>query len=139
MGLLLAEIERDGLAGALKEFADATREQFNVSCDFSHNGPLFLEENGTATHLYRIAQEAVRNAVRHGRARHIHVELSARDPEIELSISDDGVGLPPAHLRSDGLGLRIMAHRAAIIGETLTVERMSDGGTLVLCRMKQGT
>jgi signal transduction histidine kinase len=138
-GLLLAEIERDGLAGALQEFTVATREQFNVTCDFSHSGSLFLEENGTATHLYRIAQEAVRNAVRHGRARHIQVELSANESDIELSISDDGVGLAPAHSRTDGLGLRIMAHRASMIGGTLTVEPMPDGGTLVLCRLKQNS
>jgi signal transduction histidine kinase len=138
-GLLLAEIERDGLAGALQEFAVATREQFNVTCEFSHSGSLSLEENGTATHLYRIAQEAVRNALRHGRARHIQVELSAKDSDLELSISDDGVGLPPPHSRTDGLGLRIMAHRASMIGGALTIEPMPDGGTLVLCRLKQGT
>ncbi len=84
-GLLLAEIERDGLSGALQEVAATTRDQFNVACEFSHSGSLFLEENGTATQLYRIAQEAVRNAVRHGKARHIQMELSAKASDLELS------------------------------------------------------
>jgi signal transduction histidine kinase len=138
-GLLLAEIERDGLSGALQELAASTRMQFNVACDFSQDGRLSLEENGSATHLYRIAHEAVRNAVRHGRSKHIRMRLSVQDGDLELAVRDDGLGLAPPHQRTDGLGLRIMAHRAAMIGASLVVERAPEGGTRVVCRVRHGS
>jgi signal transduction histidine kinase len=137
-GLLLAEIERDGLTDALQELAASTRVQFNVACDFLQDGEISLEENGSATHLYRIAHEAVRNAIRHGQSKNIHVDLSVRAGILELSIRDDGVGLAPAEERTDGLGLRIMAHRASMIGGSLVVERSPEGGTQVVCRVRQG-
>jgi signal transduction histidine kinase len=136
-GLLLAEIERDGLADALQELALSTRMQFNVACDYTQEGEPALEENGSANHLYRIAHEAVRNAIRHGRAKHIGVRLSAREGNLEMEVRDDGIGLPPAQQRTDGLGLRIMAHRASMIGASLVVERVPEGGTRVVCRIPQ--
>lgn len=137
-GLLLAEIERDGLTDALQELALSTRMQFNVACEFTQDGEVSLEENGSANHLYRIAHEAVRNAIRHGHAKNIQVDLSAHEGILELVVRDDGIGLAPAQERTDGLGLRIMAHRASMIGGRLAVERSPDGGTQVVCRVRQG-
>ena len=134
-GLLLAEIERDGLANALHELAAALRAQPRVECEFTCEAAASLDESGTATHLYRIAEEATRNAVRHGRAKRIDLKLSIEERGLVLSVRDDGSGLPAPAARGQGLGLRIMAHRAAIIGATLSVEAQPAGGTLVTSRL----
>jgi signal transduction histidine kinase len=134
-GLLLAEIERGGLATALQELAAATRAQHRVECEFGCAVAIELEESGTATHLYRIAQEATRNAVRHGRARRIAITLASEAGQLVLTVRDDGAGLPPVAARGQGLGLRIMAHRAALIGGTFAVAADSQGGTVAVCRV----
>jgi signal transduction histidine kinase len=134
-GLLLAEIERDGLVNALHELAESLRSQHRIECDFHCEAPVSLDESGTATHLYRIAEEATRNAVRHGRARRIDLRLSVERNALVLAVRDNGSGLPAPPARGQGLGLRIMAHRAAIIGATLSVEAHPAGGTLVTSRL----
>ena len=138
-GLLLADIDSEGLPSALHEFCGATAEQFRLSCVFV-NEQLSISlpaGNGVASHLFRIAQEAVRNAVRHGGAKHIEVHLRARNQMLTLVVQDDGSGLPPAAARGTGLGLRIMAHRAAMIGASFAIERLSPGGTRVQCTLSQ--
>lgn len=134
-GLLLAEIEREGLAFALQEFASSASQHFHLACACRCDVEVELEANGTATHLYRIAQEAVRNGARHGHAKRIEIDLASRDGSLTLSIRDDGIGLPPEGVRGEGLGLRIMTHRAEIIGATLSVSAPPGGGTLVVCRL----
>jgi len=134
-GLLLADIDAEGLAGALREFCASTTEQFRVNCSFHGDNQVHLPESGVASHLYRIAQEAVRNSVRHAKASEIEVHLEASKEILRLSIRDDGVGLPPPEKRSEGLGLRIMEHRAQIIGATFAVETPPEGGTLVVCTL----
>ena len=136
-GLLLAEIEREGLAIALRDFAATTAQTFHIECACRFDTDVAFEENGTATHLYRIAQEAVRNAVRHGRARRVEVALSADGPKVSLSVSDDGIGLPAPEARGDGLGLRIMKHRAAMIGARIEIAAREGGGTLVACTLER--
>jgi signal transduction histidine kinase len=134
-GLLLAEIEREGLVTALHELASTASEQFRTQCSFTCAAPVSLDENGTATHLFRIAEEATRNAVRHGGARNVDVDLSASEGSLSLTVRDNGTGLPPPGRRGDGLGLRIMAHRAAMIGATFSVVAQPSGGTIVLCTL----
>jgi signal transduction histidine kinase len=134
-GLLLAEIERDSLVTAMQELAASVRDQFRVECEFSCESAVSLSESGTATHIYRIAEEATRNAVRHGRPRRIALALSAEAGWLVLSVRDDGTGLPPLERRGQGLGLKIMAHRAAIIGASLDVRAQAEGGTAVECRL----
>jgi signal transduction histidine kinase len=91
-----------------------------------------------ATHLLRIAQEAVSNALRHGHARHIHLGLHAEADALTLSVRDDGVGLLRLLEETRGLGLRIMRNRSAVIGGTLTVGPGEAGGTLVTCILSTG-
>jgi signal transduction histidine kinase len=134
-GLLLAEIERDGLVTALQGLAANLRGQSRVACEFTCSAAVSLEESGTATHLFRIAEEATRNAVRHGRATRVAIDLRIEPEGIALSVEDNGSGLPLAPSRGHGLGLRIMAHRAAIIGATLSVDSPRAGGTRVTCRL----
>ena len=136
-GLLLADIDAEGLPAALVEFCASTTGQFRVYCTFANQeptGPL-PSGNGVSNHLFRIAQEAVRNAVRHGGAKHIDVSLHTDNRSLSLVVQDDGTGLPPASLRGEGLGLRIMAHRAQMIGASFAIERAPGGGTIVQCKL----
>jgi signal transduction histidine kinase len=134
-GLLLAEIERDGLVTALEGLAATIRSQHRIECEFSCNTVVSLSESGTATHVYRIAEEATRNAVRHGRARRIALALEREADELVLAVRDDGTGIRAPERRGQGLGLRIMAHRAAIIGASFAVKAQPQGGTSVECRL----
>jgi signal transduction histidine kinase len=134
-GLLLAEIQRDGLVNALKELAADTSLQFRIACTFASVGACDVAENGAATHLLRIAQEAVRNGIRHGGARKIEITLRDDGTQLELGVRDHGKGLPESSSRGAGLGLRIMAHRAEIIGGDFSISSPLDGGTLVTCRI----
>lgn len=134
-GLLLAEIRHEGLASALHELALATSTQFRVSCTFATEGKCDVAEDGAATQLLRIAQEAVRNAIRHGGARKVDLRLAGDADAIVLTVRDYGHGFVRDAARRDGLGLRIMAHRAHIIGAEFTIAGVPDQGTLVCCRL----
>lgn len=133
-GLLLTAIEADGLVGALEELAATASEQFRVNCAFVHRGDLRLNDRDAASNLYRIAQEAVRNAARHGRPDRIVISLAAEPPALTLTIKDNGIGLP-RELVSSGLGLRIMSYRAGVIGATYSAEPLPEGGTCITCRL----
>ena len=137
-GLSPVVVEVEGLSIALTELAESTVAQFYLPCAFEADPSLRVSDPVVATHLYRIAQEAITNAIRHGRAGSVHLAL-AREPEgggLMLTIRDDGVGLPPPdQRRREGMGLRIMAHRARMIGATLDVVPGPKGGCVVRCRM----
>ena len=135
-GLLLPEIERDGLANALRDLAMATRVQFRIDCEFSGDSLVDVGESGTATHIYRIAEEATRNAVRHGKPRRVAIGLSSDEGFIILAVRDDGSGLLESERRGKGLGLRIMAHRRPqSSGRCFMLKRQPKGGTSVVCRL----
>lgn len=136
-GLLLVEVQRDGLVDALQDLAVETTKQFRVACEFRLQGDGLVAESGAATHLLHIAQEAVRNAVHHGKPRRIAINLTGGPGGLDLTVRDDGTGLPPSSTRGDGLGLRIMAHRAQIIGGEFSIVAARDGGTVVRCALSQ--
>ena len=133
------EIQAGRLVDSFQELAAGASDRFKVSCQFECHqiAPLpALNDVNVATHLYRIAQEAMTNAVRHGKARHINLRLDSTDHEIVLTIIDDGIGLPDNARNGDGLGLRIMAYRASLIGATFGIERLSYlAGTRVTCTL----
>lgn len=133
-GLLLAGITPQTLVSELSEFATATSRQGSVACRFEQNGRPRLPDADAAAQLFRIAQEAVRNAVKHAQASEIHVTLAGDEERVQLTVVDDGVGIPPPERREFGMGLEIMAHRAGSIGASLSVEARPEGGTRVLCR-----
>ena len=133
-GLFPVKLETDGLVSALEELAKAATKRSKVSCRTICPNPIVIRDNTFATHLYRIAQEAVNNAIKHAKARHISICLTSTYNQLELSIGDDGVGIPPEDTRAIGMGLHIMAYRARVIGGTLTVQqRDGGGGTMVSC------
>jgi signal transduction histidine kinase len=133
-GLVLADIERDGLSAALQELALTSTVQSRVACEFHCDGTPTLDE-GTTVHLYRIAQEAVSNALRHANARRIEIALAASGSGLTLTVRDNGAGLPALAAGGRGLGLRIMAHRATIVGASFAIGPAPGGGTLMTCRL----
>jgi signal transduction histidine kinase len=135
-GLSPVSLEADGLMSALKELTENASKLFNKSCQFECPRPVSIQDNIVATHLYRIAQEAISNAARHGRANKIVVALSRTDKETTLRITDDGTGLPTTTARSDGMGLRIMKYRAEVIGASLTIGAAKNGGTSLVCTLR---
>lgn len=132
-GISPTEMEPDGLVTALREFATRISQMFKVKCLFDCESPPQIGDAATATHLYRVAQEAVNNAIRHGKPKQIVISLSHFKERIELTIEDDGAGLPDDWQKSPGLGTRIMAYRAAMIGGTFSLEPNPTGGTFVKC------
>ena len=132
-GLFPLELEGEGLASALQELCRSTADRYHVKCEFSGDPQTATLDSTTATYLYRIVQEAVTNAVKHGHISKVNVGLSRLDGDLVLSISDDGIGLPRSMPVDRGLGLRIMASRAGMIGATLSVENKSEGGVIVTC------
>jgi signal transduction histidine kinase len=133
-GLLPVAVEGNGLMAALTELADRTCIEGQVTCTFDCPEPVTVADNLTATHLYLIAQEAVNNAVRHGKPRNIRIGLHA-NPQLVLRVQCDGKGMPRWPEAKGGLGLRIMRNRAAIVGAHLTIEPNEPSGTMVTCRL----
>ncbi|HEX7631341.1 MAG TPA: sensor histidine kinase [Lacunisphaera sp.] len=134
-GLLLADIVPEGLPAALDELCADVSTQHRVSCRFRDESAQARLPSGAANHLFRIAQEAIRNGIRHGAANQLEVRLLLQNDRLVLSIRDNGSGLLPAGQRGLGLGLRIMAHRARMIGAAFTIEGRPGAGTVVSCTL----
>jgi PAS domain S-box-containing protein len=133
-GLAPVGLEAEGLANALRELADNSAQLFRIACEFRAEAPVALADPSAAAHLYRIAQEAITNAVKHGGAKRVVIRLKeAKDDAFELKINDDGRGFAPAEAATSGMGLRIMKYRAAMIGATLEVHSAAGRGTTVTC------
>ena len=129
-GLYPVELERHGLTAALEELVANQRSLFGIRCEFSVHGRIPEFDTPTALHLYRIAQEAAHNSIKHGQAKGISVRLERVDTMMSLQVEDDGVGLP-ARRSGSGMGLTIMRHRASAIGGSIEFGRGAGGGTLV--------
>ena len=136
-GLHPVEFDAGGLMLALEEFADTTSKLFRISCRFDCESPVLVHDGETAEHMYRIVQEAVRNAIHHGNAKNIVVRLDTVEDGQELRIEDDGVGMPDMP-STEGMGLRIMQNRALVTGGTFRMQRREGGGTIVCCSLPHG-
>jgi signal transduction histidine kinase len=137
-GLHPVDLTAEGLMLALEEFAATTTRLFDVNCRFvceSPVSPVLIHSAATAEHLYRIAQEGTRNAVQHGGAQNITIELNTLEEGYELRVEDDGSGVPSVPPETGGMGLRIMAHRARLIGATFALTTRAGGGTAVICQL----
>ena len=136
-GLSPLEMESTGLMAALSELASNTQQHFSIRCVFEVSRSVMLDDAAAATHLYRIAQEAISNAIKHGKASEITIPLKAEHDQITLAINDDGAGFSQSRKRLGGMGLRIMSYRAGVIGGSLEVRRAPGKGTLVRCDFRQ--
>ena len=136
-GLFPVDVESHGLATALGRLAADASEAFGVDCAFEAVGSGQVEPRERAGHLYRIAQEALANAARHGRASTVTITLAHGDGDhVALTVRDDGVGIADEALeRGGGLGLRTMAYRARRVGGAFDVHVPDGGGTVVSVRL----
>lgn len=135
-GLFPIRLEGHGLHAALDTLAASTRERFGIACDFNSEPADIFTSQATATHLYRIAQEAVANAAKHSKARKITIGLRQDHSVLELTVSDDGNGFQPAKVQSSpGMGLHIMEYRARAIGGVTRLEANPGGGATLSCRL----
>jgi PAS domain S-box-containing protein len=132
-GLVPAGLETEGLVDALEALALRTRRLFRCDCRVDFGKPVAIDDPEVRLHLYRIAQEAVGNALKHGRAKRIDLRLFMNGKHVVLGIHDNGVGLAKTPRRSKGLGIRLMQYRARLISGSLHVQREASGGTSVVC------
>jgi len=123
-------IMEHGLAAALQELAIRSKSIFNVPCDLFCRQGLDLKDRNAATHIFYIAQEAVHNAVRHGRPQRIRINLDRQEEFLHLTVSDDGCGLRQERV-GKGMGLRFMVFRAKMIDANLEIQALDGGGTRV--------
>jgi signal transduction histidine kinase len=134
-GLFPLELEGQGLPAALQELCRNTAVRNHIKCEFKGDSHVPSLNSDAAMHLYRIAQEAVTNAVKHGHVSHVIVELSYSDGSLILSIRDDGIGLPARLPEKRGLGLRVMSSRAGMIGGNFLAVNHSEGGVIATCQL----
>ncbi len=134
-GLFPVELERSGLVAAIADLAGNVERMTKVKCSFKSKENIVVQDNVLATHVFRIAQEAINNSVKHSKAKKIEITLSPVGDHLELCVSDDGAGFDP-EAKMDGLGLRIMHYRARRIGGTLDIKAPAEGGTRVTCSFR---
>lgn len=134
-GLVPVKDEPEALWASLVELAERTSALGRLRCRFECPEPIAIADNTIAGHLYRIAQEAVNNAVKHSGAREVVIRLVRRPGTLTLSIADDGKGLRPSASR--GVGLEVMKHRAAVIGATLTIDSHDRRGVTITCTLPE--
>ena len=132
-GLLPVVSDSQGLMSALQLWAVEVEDLFGVLCRFQCDTPVLIHDDTMATHLYHIAQEAVNNAIKHGKPQRIAIELSATNGRGMLVIDDDGKGFAEVRAGSSGMGLHIMNYRAGMIGGVLEVQPNPNRGTIVTC------
>ncbi|WP_395742925.1 PAS domain-containing protein [Prosthecobacter sp.] len=133
-GLHPVVMDAEGLVSALHELA--ARSSGTIACRLRCTQMVPITDNAVALHLYRIAQEAVTNALKHSRARAITLSLKLRQDLLTLSVADDGCGLPEVIHASQGMGLRLMKYRADVIGADFSIGRRKNHGTRITCRLR---
>jgi len=132
-GLSPVTLASEGVVSALQELASNTEKMFQVACRFECDPPVPAQDQAVTTHLFRIAQEAISNAIKHGKATHILIRLTQQRGKLVLVVSDNGSGFPAAVQKQQGMGLRIMQSRAGMIGGTLVAENNPAGGARIVC------
>jgi PAS domain S-box-containing protein len=131
-GLLPVRTESGGLTAALRALAARSRDLYGLKVNFhSETCPAFALNETNASHLYRIAQEALNNAARHGHASVVDIAFIATPDAFSLRITDDGKGLPDTARSSSGMGLKIMKYRADMIGARFEIESNAPRGAMV--------
>jgi two-component system sensor kinase FixL len=135
-GLVPVPIEAGGLMSALDALAHDTEETSGILCRFECPHPVQVADDSTALHLYRIAQEAVTNAIKHANPSTISIRLVNENHVLTCQVVDDGIGINETRDFHKGLGVRIMEHRCNLIGGKLTLHRRATGGTTVSCEIQ---
>ena len=136
-GLAPVNLEHAGLFEGLRRLLEQVQSTRGVRCQLEGDPePQALLGPSDATHMYRIVQEAINNALQHGRARTLQVRLTQNEASVEVSVDDDGVGMSAQPAPPDGgLGLQLMRYRARLMGGMLAISDNPAGGTRVVCRV----
>ena len=137
-GLIPVEVDAQGLLSSLRELVRLVDRTERIDCSFQGDDSLHVADNYIATHLFRIAQEAVTNAVKHSRASRIRVSLEKVNANVVLRVIDNGVGIEDKDFSPVGLGLRIMRYRSNSIGGSFAINQTEDGGTEIVCSVFAG-
>ncbi|PTY06516.1 hypothetical protein DB347_10735 [Opitutaceae bacterium EW11] len=133
-GLCPVQLEQTGLPSALEDLTFQVQLLSGVNCRFNAVGTPPSCSHDAAMHVYRITQEAINNAIRHGEAKSVDVALISNGSTCKVVVEDNGIGFDPAQERaSPGVGLRLMNYRAAIIGGTFSISPRPGGGVCVEC------
>jgi PAS domain S-box-containing protein len=132
-GLYPAELEYSGLIEMLRELTNSIQLQFKISCNIIFDIKVEIADNLLNLHLYRIVQEAVTNAVQHGKPQNIEIMINAIPDKVEVIVKDDGIGIPKNYEVSKGIGIRSMKYRANVVGGKLDIKKNGDRGTIVTC------
>ena len=131
-GLNPVPMDREGLRSALENMAHNTEDAFNVHCSVDA-GAASVSDPFAAAQLFRIAQEAVTNAIQHGHAKDVAISVSRNEGRLKLAVIDNGEGFNPASPLVRGMGLRNMQYRAKMIGGSLRIARREGGGIVLTC------
>lgn len=131
-GLIPFNVEHNGLDDALQELTSNVSKMYDIDIHYAGNQDILQTNNSTAVHIYRIAQEAINNAVKHSNATSIEVELSSSGNHITLRVKDNGRGFPESEV-SKGIGMRIMNFRANMIRGDLKITSEKGKGTEIIC------
>ena len=134
-GLCPGELIGVNLIGGLEELSRQTSSGFGINCRLRIGSRLLFVDRSKSHHLFRIAQEAVFNSIRHGKANNIVIRLSGDKKQHRMIIEDDGIGFPDGRITMNGMGMDTMKYRAGIIGATLTIKNGCDRGAVVSCQL----
>jgi len=135
-GIFPVHVDRDGLSTALADLARITSQLTGVRIDVDASPGIDIDDPKDAMNLYRIAQEAVANAVRHGEATRISIRLEKGDGKLTLTIQDNGKGMvTPPSTHHKGMGLRVMRYRARCVNGDIQIRPGKDRGAIVSCQM----
>jgi PAS domain S-box-containing protein len=129
------DIKTVGFAGALKALVSSTEAMLGVRCQFLHDKSVSIKNPIEEKQIYRIIQEAITNAVKHGKAKNISIKLLSTKIGTVISVKNDGRNFPKFPPRRKGLGLKIMKYRAELIGGSLDIRKGDKGGTVVTCTL----
>jgi signal transduction histidine kinase len=131
--LATLDLKATDLPAALDSLAQRATELFKISCRSERDGAIPPLDSNIANQLYKIAQEAVTNAIKHGKAKCVGIRLANGTSQIILMVENDGLPFPSMASPSTGMGLRIMNYRASLIGASLEIKGDAPGGTRVIC------
>jgi signal transduction histidine kinase len=138
-GIAPVHMDEAGLASALEELAANTCRLHEIECAFEPEGEVLIARREMATHLYRIAQEATSNAVRHGHATAVSIYLAIDESEVILTVEDNGIGILSPESPSQGMGVRSMRYRAGVLNGSIEISALPAGGTRLCCRAPLST
>lgn len=133
--LVPVELEGGGLKAAVFRLNNNIERLYGLQCTYEESGNLPVIPANVNTHFFRIIQEAMGNAAKHSKASRISVAVAGNEDQVRVRIKDNGVGIDLEHTNGQGMGLRIMQHRANVIGASLKVSNGSSNGTIVTCTL----